>query len=93
MYQYITNRLHEDVDLMGVIEQSFYATHYYTKEKDLNYIINRYWYPCFCEFAKYDGILLEKFGFTELIKFNIILWNDGELLNFYLNYGKEKEIK
>jgi hypothetical protein len=93
MYQYITNRAHEYVNLMDVIEGHFSASHYRTKEKDLDYLINKYWYPCFCEFAKYDGILLKKFCITELIKFNTILWNDDELLNFYLNYGKEKEIK
>ena len=93
MYQYITNRSHEDVNLMDVIELNFDTTKYLTKNKDLNSIINGHWYPCFCGFAKYGGILQEKFNLIDLVKINTILWNDDELLNFYLNYGKEKEIK
>ena len=93
IYQYITNRSYEDVDLMNVIKLNFDTTKYLTENKDLNGIINGHWYPCFCEFATYGGILQEKFDLIDLIKFNTILWNDSQLLNFYLNYGKEEEIK
>jgi hypothetical protein len=93
MYQYIINRTHEYVYLMDVIKLNFDTTKYLTKNKDLNSIINEHWYPCFYGFATYGGILQEKFDLIDLVKFNTILWNDSQLLNFYLNYGKEKEIK
>ena len=70
MYQYIINQTHEYVDLMNVIKFNFDTTKYLTKNKDLNGIINGHWYPCFCGFAKYGGILQEKFDLLDLIAFN-----------------------